>query len=594
LGTVEVIDLATVPREKWEPLWQQYEDKGFAALEGARELTGVKTHFVRIDYVAGVYQLRTRQHDGFTGLVSPLRQQQVSAPELVGRVAGLLLEQDFGLCGTIEMGTENSGETVRVTVRGGQLGPINHWIKVGDILAVAQIFATARPAAPPQRTATGKLIVTNEQAQVALTSTPRAHTYLRVREVGHNGELRCEVLSAYRTPLPVGKALGYRCMRLGTQVGPLTIRLVSRGTGPQLGGQISVRAQESGFQPSSAPQDLFQFQDGLFRSQRPYAHLACVVVSQGPGTGSQFPIPIVGEKIVNLPFETDPKRIEAATVLQTVAALLNQVVDARNAQTICFQVVSELIKKGKNEEALARAKAGYSSYQDAAQSISEQLQRCREQLDKSAEATRLAAAVEQHLQALRKANDDLARHIQTLEAAVAREKDPKAAARDVQAQVLTTRITILLSRGEVEEALNTYDQLLTLLPDNAEVRHRRDQLRQQWQPKSETHAKSRQYLLRTWPGVATVDDFRESLPQLGAAIDECIKQGDHFTLRQLQSHFASAVDKLNQLHDALDPNRERDRQEIEQIQQLGASLAALEKKVQEFLARQAQAEAKMK
>ncbi len=81
----------------------------------------------------------------------------------------------------------------------------------------------------------------------------------------------------------------------------------------------------------------------------------------------------------------------------------------------------------------------------------------------------MVAAVEQHLAALNKANDELSKHIKTLEAVVAQENDPKALARDVQAQALAARITILLGRGDVEEALNAYDQLLTLVPNNADV-----------------------------------------------------------------------------------------------------------------------------
>src|SRR5947209_2818891 len=49
LGTVEVIDLADVPRDRWDPLWQQFDDKGFAALDAPRDLTGVKTHFLRLE-----------------------------------------------------------------------------------------------------------------------------------------------------------------------------------------------------------------------------------------------------------------------------------------------------------------------------------------------------------------------------------------------------------------------------------------------------------------------------------------------------------------------------------------------------------------
>src|SRR4051794_32954768 len=42
LGNVEVVDLAELPRDGWDPLCQQFEDKGFAALDASRDLTCTK------------------------------------------------------------------------------------------------------------------------------------------------------------------------------------------------------------------------------------------------------------------------------------------------------------------------------------------------------------------------------------------------------------------------------------------------------------------------------------------------------------------------------------------------------------------------
>ncbi|HJZ55231.1 MAG TPA: hypothetical protein VKE74_09745, partial [Gemmataceae bacterium] len=62
LGTAEVIDLDALPRTQWEPLWQQFDDKGFTALDAPREVSGVKTHFLRLEYRDGVFHLEARQH----------------------------------------------------------------------------------------------------------------------------------------------------------------------------------------------------------------------------------------------------------------------------------------------------------------------------------------------------------------------------------------------------------------------------------------------------------------------------------------------------------------------------------------------------
>ena len=74
VGRVEVIDLDAVPEDKREPLWRAFVTKGWAALEAPefRELTGVKTHFLRIAFEGGGYRLEARQHDGSTGLPSPM------------------------------------------------------------------------------------------------------------------------------------------------------------------------------------------------------------------------------------------------------------------------------------------------------------------------------------------------------------------------------------------------------------------------------------------------------------------------------------------------------------------------------------------
>src|SRR5436190_12534297 len=47
LGTVDVVELPDLLRDKSpDPLWQEFEDKGFAALDAARDLAGAKTHFL--------------------------------------------------------------------------------------------------------------------------------------------------------------------------------------------------------------------------------------------------------------------------------------------------------------------------------------------------------------------------------------------------------------------------------------------------------------------------------------------------------------------------------------------------------------------
>ena len=76
-GSVEIIDLTDTPKDKWEPLWKKVDEKGWAALDGDslkehNTLTGVKTHFLTLKAADGKFPLQSRQHDGSTGLATPL------------------------------------------------------------------------------------------------------------------------------------------------------------------------------------------------------------------------------------------------------------------------------------------------------------------------------------------------------------------------------------------------------------------------------------------------------------------------------------------------------------------------------------------
>lgn len=586
-GSVEIVDLAEVPRDRWDPLWQQFEDKGFEALTAPRDLTGVKTHFLRVTYRDGQYYLQARQHDGFTGLASPLvRTQAVRAAELVGRIAGLLLDRDFGVCGTVEPVVGRTDE-VRVVVRGGRLGPLDRLVQPGDVLAVAQILRTNRPAPPPARTATGRVIAPppGTTPPPALASVPRAFTLLRVLAVNPDATLRCAVFTQYQNPVPVGgNVVGYRCLKLGTTTARLAVRLAGRDAAPTSVGLVSVQASDRGF--AVQPQTLeYDEKAGLFRSPKPLAHLACVTVTLG-ARQKPFAVPVLGPEPVVLPFEVNPKLEEEAAYLRAVAGLAARTADARNAQAICFDATARLIERQKNAEALARARGGFQAADAADKTLSDELARLQEYADKPADAARILAAVQQQLAVLRQHNAQLAAHIKTLEAVVARENDPAVAARDIQAEALNERIKLLLARGELDEAITAYGQLIALFPDDAELKARRDRLLAARQPQSPAHEKAREYLLKTWPAIATIPDFVDSLRPLTAAVDECIRAGDRYTLRKLLTVFTAAGVKLNELVDALDPTSEADRKLFEQARAVGEALAALEARVVEAAAKE--------
>jgi tetratricopeptide (TPR) repeat protein len=583
-GTVEVIDLADVPRDRWEPLWQQFDDKGFAALDAPRDLTGAKTHFLRLEYRDGKFLLESRQYDGFTGLSSPVaRAREVRGAEQVGRAAGLMLDRDFGLAGTVEP-IVGQAETVKVQVRGGGLGPVNGFVQTGDVFALAAVRKTNRPAPPPVRTATGKIIAppAGSGPPPGLTSTPRNYALLKVSEVLPDGTLRCTVLFAdpAKAMPPTGGVVGYRCMKLGTVRAPVAVRLVgSDGTVYKTASTVSVRASDLGFPNPAAPdqRDACTFHAGTaqFRTQRALANVACVTVTLG-SQSKLFAVPVLNDDPITLPFDVDPAKAERAEYERAVFAVAARANDARLAQTVCFEEVTRLIDKRKNADALARAEGGVKSTEADVTGLGDDYARLKEQLDKSPGAAPVLEKIRQNIDTLGVYNAQLKGHAEKIRDVVKRENDPSVAARDVQAQALHTRITLLRAAGEVDQALVAYDQLIALVPDSAEAKAQRDQLAAEWKVKDDAHQKARDYLLKTWPAVATIQDYKDALPQIRAAVDVCKKHGDKWTLRKLLTGFSTVGVKLKELVEALDPAQEADRKLLIDANAVGKVLGALE------------------
>ena len=518
LGTVEVVELDRVPKDRWDPLWEEFDIKGFEALASRRDLTGTKTHFLKLEYKDGRYLLESRQHDGFSGLASPVvRKESLRAPELVGRTAGLMLDRDFGLAGTVEPGPKDEAKITlraRATRTGGAIRQGRRRLR----RLPGHEDQPPRPAAGPHRDRQDHRPTTRlGSASGPVGRAAGIHPSARHRgRQGRRAEVRRpDALEGRDAGRP--RVAGYRCMKLGTVEQPLAVRLIgSSGVMQKTAGQVTVRGNEAGFNAPPDPRDSFEFKDGLFRSTRPFTNVACVVVALAGGEAQQYPVPILGGEPVSLQFETSLQAAEAAAFIRDATATLQRSADARHAQMICSDATAKLIDKQKNSDALARAKGGLQAADAADKSIADDLTRLKEQVALAPEGPKIVVAIEQNLKAMRGFNQKLGDHIKKLEDVVRRENDPTVGARQVQIESTVEKIKILLGGGNVEEAINAYDLLITLEPDNPDAKAQRDKLIAEWKPKSAEHAKARDYLLKTWPAIATIPDYVESLPRIGA------------------------------------------------------------------------------
>jgi hypothetical protein len=538
-----------------------------------------------VDYRDGAYHLEARLYDGFSGLTAPpVRRQAVRAPELVGRAAGLLVGRDFGPVGTVEP-VEGNADAATIRFRAGTAGPLDRLVKVGDVFAVSRVTRTTRPAPPAVRTATGKLVAPppGSVPPPALAAAPREDTYLRVTAPPKDGVAPCAVFSKYQTPFPKDAA-GYRCLKLATVRSPVAVRLVNPSAGAAAGAPTSaanVRASDRGFTSGKGdPRDYFNVADGVYRSPRPLDGLALVTVALGATREARFPVPVFGPEPVGLPFSVDARDEEKAAYERAVLAVSGRAADARLAQNAAFDAIGKLIKERRNDEALAQARAASASAEASAAAVADEVKALRGRPNPPAGAEELLAAVERQVAAVRETNTtQLNPRIKDLEAVVARANSPASVAREVQAQALSVRLRGLVEGGEIDEALAAYDQLLTLVGNNPDVKGQRDRLAEEWKTKSEEHARAREYLLKTWPAAATAADLKESLARVRTSVDVLKAVGDRHALRRFGRLLAGVPAKVQELARGL----ENSPADLVALQETAGVLGRLDQEVVEFL-----------
>jgi len=379
-------------------------------------------------------------------------------------------------------------------------------------------------------------------------------------------------------------------MKLGTVKAPVAIRLIrGDGTVNRTALNIEVRVNDSAFPDPAVPNPRevcpFDPTTALFRSERVLAGVACITVAQGRQV-KQFPVPILSDQPIAIPFDDNPATADRAEYERAVYTAASATADARLSQSVCFETVTRLLNKqtkAGNKEALEHAQRGFATAAAAYQSLSDELTRLKEQIDKSPSMASVLERIEQNLAVLKQHNKQLEEHIQKIKKVVDLENNPALAAKEVQAEELNARIVYLLSNGDAEQALAAYDQLILLLPENPELKARRDQLAADWKVKDAAHQQARDYLLKTWPAVGSIPDFKDNLDKIRAAVETCKSKGDKLTLRKLLTIFVASRTKLQDLAAALDGTNDADRKLIVDATEVGKRMAALEQEIVEFL-----------
>jgi hypothetical protein len=563
-------DLAVVEVTREHPRLKEVLRGGLQqALDAWKDVDGVKTHFVLIDYVNGGYEIQTRQHDGLTGQASAVVRRTLlpdSDRELVARTAAIMVGKDFGVVGTVTGDLDLKDETVRVTLKGSGLGvPLGDWVKPEEVFLLVQVTAGAG----------------GERA----LQVPFA--VLRVQRGPDNGVCVCQLFHRHKDPLQKGRGiLGYRCLKWSTTRAPLRLRLVQARAGTPIPNQhVDVRRQgftREGLTKVQGATDP----DGYFSTEKDPDHglfdnVAFVSVVSGMTPLANVPVPVVDDRTVVIPMNlaTDSAMQLAFRKDQWVT----QVYRSWRALVDLFKDMDTLLKARKRDEALGQARQLLADLDKDLTQFAQQ----RTELLRDAQGTRLDlsggdAAIAQ----LKSGREKLQGVIAKLQKVVGEESDLKR--RELQDKL--SRAQLLENEADFEGALRLYGEVLDSNQGDAELRKKYATLKAAWAVKGPQHRWAREFIYDKWP---TFDPLTllKPLQEAQKALKICEEVGDTLAPQKLllvaSGHAAKLQDRVN----ALRPDENEDDKALAKVAvQVAEELNRLIKDVKAYLDKAAPAE----
>ena len=542
-GAVQGIDLNETPADKLDPVLALVNEKGLEALDGVTAAVGPKTHFVFVDFADGKYVIQTRQHDGSTGFVTPFVRTQVHGDRgFVARLAGLAVAQDFGAVGTFDP----IAPQVSVAFKAGELGPLDAFVKKGDVFAVLQIREARRAVAPAAR-AKGKK---EAPALPARTGTRIEGLLLQAIDTPRNGVCACKMYNRYRgLPPRDGLTVGYRCVKLGTGEGVLKLQLTDAAGTPYGVNALQPRAGTTDYPDPMAPREREEmtFADGVFTSKERFHNVAFVLVRNGDKPVARMPVEIYPDQVAVRRVNPNPGA-EPSPAEQAAADLLDRVRSARVIQARCFEEVAALQKTDK-PKALEYGKGAANALEKEADILRADLDRTRDRYKADAPAGLFDPCVAD-LKSLEAKTRDLRAHLVRLKEVIQIENDPAAMAQHKKIEAAILEAVTAVKALDIDQAIAKYEEALKLAATEpaarAEIERALGELKAGWEIKDEPHRAARKFVYEVWGTLEKPPEVRDALPKARQHFTKLKAVGDKYTLAKMYAVAPQVVEKYKE------------------------------------------------
>jgi hypothetical protein len=526
-------------------------------LDGFKEVIGVKTHFVRLRFANGRYRIEARQHDGLTGMASPLvRSRQTSDRLLVARTAAVLVRRDFGLVGTV---TGVNGDMVTLKVKGGllkessgKLVSLGRWVGPGEVFAVAQIT----------------------RGGGGLRSVELQWALLQVSRAPEDGKCECQYFRRFADDRLVrrGGVLAYRCLKLTTVRAPLRLRLLDFETRKGYDG-LQVKVSSRGFE-GDTKNTTTDSTGKIIPLSETYAHVAFVSVFVGDEAQLRFPVAMLSDRTVDCYVSIDPAVEARAQKGLRRDNWVRRVYDSLAVAADRVPELNQLMKKSKLAQAAAQAEEGLRSLDADLKSLAAERQRLKKEggVDLS--------EGDQRLNELRKRRQELDRFLKRL---LKVRKEARDSDRALVLKMIA-RARLLESQADFAQAIKIYEKILDEHRKETNVRKRLKRLADAWVIQSKDHRAARLYIYEKWPKIKGPVALAKNLKTVRAKWKECQKAHDLLTpLKLLRVNLRHAHALKKRMADLRPKESEDDRKEVKVIGQVAGELKQLHEEITKYL-----------
>jgi tetratricopeptide (TPR) repeat protein len=544
-----------VYRETGEPgshpalrLMQAVTRHGWTELDSAQPMGNSKIHLVRLAYIDGEYEVQSRQVDGDTAVVSPLRKARTSDRQWVNRLAALQVSQDFGLVGEV---TQINGQTLRVTLRAGGLGvPETIRMTQGEVMAITVLRRSGN--------------------EITASRLPETIAYVTNVDLAR-GHAIVRLYSRLTNPLAMTRnSLGFRVVKLGTKVVPLRLRVVDQDNSPIAG--YSVNLFPGGFENSSSEPLGATDNQGRISSKDPIYHVAFVEV-QIAGVGrTQAPIPLLDEQTTTIKILGSRAAEQLDTTKFEYDRWMTRVNDVINTYEIKWAPIQKLFDETKLKEASQQALAIAKWLEEEHAALEKEFERVREAAGTLEQAKPLVANGQAKLKWLK----DSYKGIEEL---VKAETNPS---EDLK---LLKQGDLAYQQANFDEAIRLYLESLKKNPDQPRLKEKLSRLRNAWRILDDDHKKAREFAMKVWSNKTKKLDWTEIPKALADAqmyFTDLVPRKDYLTGIIILNGNLAQLRTLNAAAEALGSGDDAAEKQAT-IEKTKKDLAAFEAAVRDFV-----------